>query len=190
MLRKVLIGVGVVLGAGAIALVAAVATGYLIVGDPGAAAGQVLAGDFEEPDVSVEETRIGPVGVPEAGLTEIDEEGATVSNRIRVDNPNHLGGVVRFVEYDVYISGSRDREYDYVGNGTVRDLRVPPNGTVTETNRFNVAYEEIVSATGGETVEGLVGGATWYARTEGEAAIALGPASFTVEFETVNEIGP
>jgi LEA14-like dessication related protein len=111
-------------------------------------------------------------------------------NRIRVENPNHLGGQVRAVEYDVYMSGDRSGPYEYVGNGSIRDLTVPPNGTVTETNEFDIAYEDLISATGGAGVQGLVGGATWYARIDGEAEIALGPASFTVEFESVEEIEP
>ena len=189
MLRKVLVGAGVVVAVAVLAVVAAVATGYLVVGDPGAAAGQVLTGNFDEPGVSVEETRIGPVGVPEAGIEDVGTDGATVRNEFRINNTNHLGGRVRAVEYDVYLSGDRDGEYDHVGNGSMHDLRVPPNGTVTETNTFDVAYEDLVAATGGAGIEGLVGGATWYARVEGEATVALGPASFTVEFETVNEVG-
>lgn len=189
MLRAALTVIGVLVVLLTVVVAGAMATGYLVVGDPGAAASQVLSGDFESPNVTVEETRIGPVGVPEGGIEEIDEDGATMSNRLRVENPNHLGGVVQVVEYDVYMSGDRDGEYDYVGNGTVRDLRVPPNGTATETNELEIGYEDLVAATGGAGLEGLVGGGTWYARIDGEAEIALGPASFTVEFEKVNEVG-
>jgi len=188
MLRKVLLAASVVVAVIAVVAVAAVATGYIVVGDPATAAGQVLTGDFEDPNVTVEETRVGPVGAPEGSIEDVDRDGATVSNRIRVENPNHLGGRVRSVEYDVYLSGNRQGPYEYLGNGSVRDLTVPPNGTVTETNEFDVAYEDLVRATGKSGVQGLAGGGTWYARVEGEAAIALGPASFSVEFEKVSEL--
>lgn len=190
MLRKALAAAGAVVVLVVVLLLGAVATGYLVVDNPGAAAAQVVSGEFKEPNVTVEETRIGPVGVPEAGIQDVDRDGATVRNGFRIENPNHLGGVVRSVKYDVYLSGDRNGDYEYLGNGTLRDLSVPPNGTVTETNEFDVAYEDLVSATGSAGLSGLVDGATWYARVEGEAAIALGPASFTVEFETINEMGP
>ena len=188
MLRTALIGVGVVVAFVGVVLVGAIATGYLVVGDPGAAAGQVLSGDFESPNVSAEETHIGPVGAPEGSISEVGTEGATVRNRLRIENPNHLGGTVRIVEYDVSLSGDRDGPYEYLGNGTVRDLSVPPNGTVTETNEFEVGYEDLVSATGRSGLSGLVDGGTWYARVKGNATVALGPANFDIGFESVREL--
>jgi hypothetical protein len=189
MLKKILAAVGVILFLGVLLVGGAVVTGYVVVGDPGAAATQILTGDFEEPDVAAEEMEIGPVGAPEGGMEDIDQDGATFRNEFRIDNPNHIGGVVSLVEYDVYMAGSRDGEYEYVGNGSIRDLRVPPNGTVTERNEFDVAYDDLITATGVAGPAGLVGGATWYARVEGVATVDLGPVSFDVEFETVEEVG-
>ncbi|MGK2229886.1 MAG: hypothetical protein ACI9QA_000033 [Methanobacteriota archaeon] len=188
MLRIALIGFGVLVAVVVVAVVGATATGYLVVGDPGSALGQALTGDFDRPNVSVEETTVGPVGVPKGGISDVDSEGATVRNRIRIENPNHLGGKVRVVEYDVYLSGDRDGSYEYLGTGTVRGIDVPPNGTVTETNEFNVTHENLVTAAGRSGLSGLVSGGTWYARVEGNATVALGPASFDVGFESVREV--
>lgn len=189
MLEKVLAVAGVLVFLCAAVIVGALLTGYLVVGDPGAAASQILSGDFQEPTVSVEETQVGPVGAPEAGVTEVDERGATVRNKFRVDNPNHLGGSVDLIEYDVYLSGDRDGPYEYLGNGMIERLELPPDGTVTETNDFDVAYDDLLTATGTSAPGAVVGDTgTIYARVEGEATIDLGPVSFSVEFETVEEV--
>ena len=187
MREKALAVGGVLLLLVVIVVVGAVATGYIVVGEPGAAASQVLSGDFQKPDVGAEKMTVGPLGAPEGGVSEIGTEGATFRNEFYVRNPNHLGGTVDLIEYDVYLSGDRDGPYEYLGNGTVEDLSVPPNGTVTETNEFDTEYEDISTATVTSAPGAVVGG-TLYAKVEGEATIDLGVTSFSVEFETVEEI--
>jgi hypothetical protein len=130
---------------------------------------------------------IGPLGAPEGSVSEIGTEGATFRNEFYVRNPNHLGGTVDLIEYDVYLSDDRDGPYEYLGNGTVEGLSVPPNGTVTETNEFNVEHEDFLTATGTSAPGAVIGG-TLYARVEGEATVDLEVTSFAVEFETVEEI--
>jgi len=187
MLEKALAAAGV-LAILIVALVAgAVLTGYIVVGEPGAAASQVLSGDLQEPEVGAEEMTVGPLGAPEGSVSEVGADGATFRNEFYVRNPNHLGGTVDLIEYDVHLSGSRDGPYEYLGNGTVEGLRVPPNGTVTETNEFDVKHGDFFSAVGTSAPGAAVGG-TLYARVEGEATIDLGVTSFAVGFETVEEI--
>lgn len=168
-------------------VVGAVLTGFVVVGEPGEAVSQVLSGDFQEPDVGAEEMTVGPLGVPEGSVSDLGTEGATFRNEFYVRNPNHLGGAVDLIEYDVYLSGSRDGQYEHLGTGTVEGLEVPPNGTVTESNEFDIEYDDFLAATGASAPGAVVGG-TLYARVEGEATVDLGVTSFTVEFETVEEI--
>ena len=187
MVEKALAVAGILLLLVVLVVVGAVATGYIVVGEPGAAASQILTGDIQEPTVSVGETHVGPVGTPEGSLREIDEEGVTVRNEFRVENPNHLGGTVDTIEYDVYLSGDRDGPYEFLGSGTVEGLSVPPNGTVMETNDFDIEYDDLLAATGASAPGAVVDG-TLYSRVEGEATIDLGVTAFTVEFETVEEL--
>jgi len=58
---------------------------------------------------------------------------------------------------------------------------------VTETNDFDIEYEDISTATV-ISAPGTVVGGTLYARVEGEATVDLGVTEFTVGFETVEEI--
>ena len=185
--NRVLAVAGVVVLVLVVVVVGAVATGYVVVGEPGAAASQVLSGDFREPDVGAERITVGPLGAPEGSISDVGTEGATFRNEFYVRNPNHLGGTVDLIEYDVYLSGDRDGPYEYLGTGTVEDLRVPPNGTVTETNEFDVEYDDFLTATGASAPGAVVGGKL-YAKVEGEATVDLGVTSFSVEFETVEEI--
>jgi len=186
-MNKVLAGAGVVVFLIIAVVVGAVLAGYIVVGEPGAAASQVLSGNFQKPDVGAEKMTVGPLGAPEGGVNDVGTDGATFRNEFYVRNPNHLGGTVDLIEYDVYLSGDRDGPYEYLGTGTVEGLRVPPNGTVTETNEFDVEYEDFLAATGTSAPSAVVGG-TLYAKVEGEATVDLGVTSFTVEFETVEEI--
>ncbi|MDZ7687660.1 MAG: LEA type 2 family protein [Halobacteriales archaeon] len=187
MLNKVLAVAGVVVLLLVVIVVGAVATGYIVIGEPSTAASQILTGDLREPEVGAEEMTIGPLGAPEGSISNVGTDGATFRNEFYVRNPNHIGGTVDLVEYDVYLSGDRDGPYEYLGSGTVEGLEVPPNGTVTETNEFDVGYDDFLTATGTSAPGAVVGG-TLYAKVEGEATIDLGVTSFTVEFETVEEI--
>jgi len=187
MREKALAVGGVLLLLVVVVVVGAVATGYVVVGEPGAAASQVLSGDFREPEVGAEEMTLGPLGAPEGSVQDIGTDGATFRNEFYVRNPNHLGGTVDLVEYDVYLSGDRDGPYEFLGSGTVEGLSVPPNGTATETNEFDVEHDDLLAAVGTSAPGAVVGG-TLYARVEGEATIDLGVTSFTVGFETVEEI--
>lgn len=175
----VLLGLAVIVGA--------LLTGYLVVDEPGAAASQVLTGDLQEPDVEVKEMEIEPLGVPEGDLRGADADGVTFSNEFYISNPNHIGGAVDLIKYDVYLSGDRDGPYEYLGTGTVEDMEVPPNGTVTETNEFDAEYDDLLTALS-VTAPGAVVDGTVHARIEGEATFDLGVASFTVEFEETEEI--
>ncbi len=188
MLKNVLGVVGVLVFIAIAVLGGAVLTGYIVVDDPGAAASQILSGDFEDPEVSAEQVELGPLGAPQGSIQDIDTDGATFRNEFSVRNPNHLGGTVSLIEYDVYLAGSRGGPYERLGSGTVEGLEIPPNGTVTESNEFDVEYDDFLRAMG-VSAPGVVDG-TWYARIEGEATVDLGPASFTVEFEEIEEIEP
>ena len=64
-MNKMLAVVGVVVLVLVAVVVGAVLTGFIVVGEPGAAVSQVLSGDFREPDVGVEEMTLGPLGAPE-----------------------------------------------------------------------------------------------------------------------------
>lgn len=187
MREKVLAVAGVLILLVVIVVVGAVATGYIVVGEPGAAASQILTGDMQEPEVGAEEMTIGPLGAPEGGIQDAGTDGATFRNRFYVRNPNHIGGTVDLIEYDVYLSGNRDGPYEYLGNGTVEGLRVPPNGTAKETNEFDIEYDDMLAAAGASAPGAVVDG-TLYARIEGEATIDLGVTAFTVGFETVEEL--
>jgi len=118
----------------------------------------------------------------------VGTDGATFRNEFYVDNPNHLGGTVSLVEYDVYLAGSRGGPYEFLGSGAIEGLEVPPNGTVTESNEFDVEYDDFLRAMGISATGALDG--TWYARIEGEATVDLGPVSFSIEFEEIEEIEP
>lgn len=187
MREKALAVVGVLLLLVVIVVVGAVTTGYIVVGEPGAAASQILTGDIQKPEVGAEEMTVGPLGAPEGRIQDVGTDGATFRNGFYVRNPNHIGGTVDLIEYDVYLSGDRDGPYEYLGSGTVEGLSVPPNGTVTETSEFDVEYDDLLAAAGASAPGAVVDG-TLYARVEGEATIDLGVTSFTVEFETVEEL--
>ena len=144
MLKNVLGVVGVLVFIAIAVLGGAVLTGYIVVDDPGAAASQILSGDFEDPEVSAEQVELGPLGAPQGSIQDIDTDGATFRNEFSVRNPNHLGGTVSLIEYDVYLAGSRGGPYERLGSGTVEGLEIPPNGTVTESNEFDVEYDDSV----------------------------------------------
>lgn len=166
---------------------AALLTGYITVGDPGEAAGQLLSGDIREPGVEIERTDTGPVGAPQGDISDIGTGGVTVETEFTVNNTNHIGGTVDLIEYDAYVSGDRGGPYEFVGEGEMTDLEIPPNGTVTETNSFDVEYDDFAAAMG--FAPDAVASGNGYMRIEGVVMINIRPISFSIEFAEVREIG-
>jgi len=187
MLRKIGAVVGVLVFILVALVGAALLTGYITVGDPGEAAGQLLSGDVREPGVEIESIDIGPVGVPKGSISDVDTGGATVETRFTVNNTNEIGGRVDLIEYDAYMSGNRDGPYEFVGQGNITDLEIPPNATVTETNSFDTEYDDFATALGLTGPSAVLSGSA-YMRIEGVATIDMGPVDFSVEFEDTREV--
>ncbi|MFP4632278.1 MAG: hypothetical protein ACLFMT_02445 [Halobacteriales archaeon] len=166
----------------------ALSTGYILVDDPGEAASQLLAGDVVPPEVGVEEVQVGPLGAPEAGLQDVDQDGVTVEQKIYVDNSaNAVGGTVDVVEYDAFVSTEPDDGFEKIGNGTMEDLEVPPGERVVNSTSFDSGYDEFAEALGGTAGSFLMSG-EMYMRIEGTAEIGFGPLSFEVDFENTEPV--
>ncbi|MDY6779000.1 MAG: hypothetical protein SV760_00305, partial [Halobacteria archaeon] len=129
---------------------------------------------------------VGKVKVPSVRISDASIKEVTFEIEFFVNNThNALGGKLDSVEYAVYMSGSRDGDYSFVGNGSMGQVTVPPSERTTEVGGFEAEYSDIVSAVGSSAVESE---GSLYARVEGEASIRLGPFGFSVPFEETRRV--
>lgn len=187
MLRNIGAVVGIIVFIVVALVGAALLTGYITVSDPAEAAGQLLSGDVREPGVEIEKMEIGPVGVPEGSISDIDTGGMTVETEFSVNNTNAIGGKVDLIEYDAYMSGNPNGPYEFVGSGNITNLEIPPNATVTETNSFDTDYDDFATAMGLTGPNAVLTGSA-YMRIEGVATIDMGPVAFSIEFKETREV--
>lgn len=179
-LKGVLTAVAVLVGVVALLVVAAMATGYVVVDDPAAAASEVLAGDVQTPPVHTESWRIDQ--------EETDLDGAVFRGDLRIDNTvNSIGGSVDVVEYEAYVSGRPDGGFERIGEGTARDLVVPPSEEVTENVSFETDAVQFVDAVGATSLDAAYTRQT-YMRVDGVAMLTFGPFNFEVEFSQVDRL--
>lgn len=168
--------VGVVL----LLVVGAVLTGYVIVDDPAAAAGEVLSGDVQTPEVSVDGWRIDQEN--STGDTFVFRGDVHVNNSM-----NAVGGSVDVVEYDAYVSGRPDEGFEKVGEGEIQDLVIRPNESITRETSFEAQRDDVLSAAGGSAVDGVTG-LSMYMRVDGVARLSFGPFAFEVEFQHTEQM--
>lgn len=169
-----------VVGVAVLLVVGAVLTGYVIVDDPAAAAGEVLSGDVQTPEVSVDGWRIDQGN--STGGTFVFRGDVHVNNSM-----NAVGGSVDIVEYDAYVSGRPDEGFEKVGEGELRGLVIRPNETITRETSFEAERDDVISAAGGSAVD-VVTGLSMYTRVEGVARLGFGPFAFEVEFQQTEQM--
>lgn len=175
------IGVAVVLVV--FAGVVAVASGFILIGDPGTAISQVATGDVTAPNTSVEDVRfdsgggdIGPAGLQGQVTLRFD---LVINNSM-----NEIGGTVDEIDYDVAVSSTRTGPFTKVGDGRIRGLTVPPGRQVSEEASFTMDTITMAEALGGS----LDASSDRYTRVSGNATIAFGPFRFDVPFEQVSRM--
>jgi hypothetical protein len=163
--------------------VVAVASGYIMIGDPGTAISQVATGEVTAPNMTVENVRfdsdggdIGPIGL---------QGQVTLMFDLVINNSmNEIGGTVDEIDYDVGVSSTRSGPYTKVGDGRIRGLTVPPGRQVSEEASFTMDTVSMAEALG----RSLDTSSDRYTRVSGNATIAFGPFRFDVPFEQVSRM--
>lgn len=165
------------------ASVAAVATGYIMIGDPGTAVSQVATGNVTAPNTSIENVRyesgggdIGPGGLSSQVTMRFD---LVIDNR-----PNAVGGSVDVIDYDVAVSEDPEGPFERIGSGRIPGVTVPPGERVSEESAFTMEATSMAEALGGS----LDTGSDRYTRISGNATVGFGPFRFTVPFEDVSRM--
>lgn len=160
----------------------AVVSGYLLIGDPGAAAGQLASGDVAEPNVTIENVRFEGAGGGVQGTSV--ETAVTARFDVVINNTrNEIGGSVDEVDYEIALSGRRRGPFQRVGDGVMRGVTVPPAQRVAEEGTFQMNAVEMAEALGGS-----LDTTSTYMRVKGNATVAFGPFGFTIPFEDVERV--
>lgn len=166
----------------AFGIVAATASGYLLIGDPVSAAGQLASGDVTPPNVTAENVRVTGAD-PSIGA----DPDATVEVRFDLvvnNTANAIGGSVDQVDYTVSLSDERKGPYQQVGRGDISDLAVPPGERVGQASDFEMGARDFATAMGST----IGGGDEDYVRVSGSASFAFGPFGIEVPFTQIRRV--
>ncbi|MDY7083230.1 MAG: hypothetical protein SXQ77_12695 [Halobacteria archaeon] len=177
--EKAFAAVFIIIVVGIILTTVAVATGYVLVGNPSKATTQVINGEIKPPDAGVVEERVI--------LSEVSSSSTTVDVVFYVNNThNQLGGSVDVIDYELLWAERREGNYRHLANGTVEDLTLPPTARITEKTRVSMKHEDVPEA--GRATATYMSQGEIYLRMKGNISVNFGPIGYSVPFDQTKKV--
>ncbi|MGC9104765.1 MAG: LEA type 2 family protein [Candidatus Methanodesulfokora sp.] len=88
------------------------------------------------------------VSIEKMELTGIGLQSATLNLTLGINNPSNYHYSAEEINYEVYVGGSR------MGNGTARNLEIPPRSKIYQSSLMTLYYSELGKAAISFLVEG------------------------------------